>query len=91
MSMDFKSLADYVPVMVAVVGVANTLIKFALKKGTAKEGDIVIDKEEGRTDLDIITAQLDELISLLKTIAGEAKKEDELQKYLERCREEKAD
>jgi hypothetical protein len=91
MSMDFKSLADYVPVMVAVVGVANTLIKFALKKGVSEEGKGFEDKEEYRTDLDVITAQLDEVIGLLKNIAGEAKKEDELQAYLERCRKEKAD
>jgi hypothetical protein len=31
------------------------------------------------------------VIGLLKNIAGEAGKNAELQKYLERCREEKAD
>jgi hypothetical protein len=91
MSMDFKSLADYVPVMVAVVGVANTLIKFALKKGVSEDKGGFEDKEEYRTDLDVITAQLEEVIGLLKNIAGEAGKNAELQKYLERCREEKAD
>ena len=90
MDMDFKSLADYVPVMVAVVGVANTLIKFALKK-EGREDKGFEDKEAYRTDLDVITAQLDEVIGLLKNIAGKAGKRAELQKYLERCRAEKAD
>ena len=91
MDMDFRTLADYVPVMVAVVGVANTLIKFALKKGVSEEGKTFEDKEAYSTDLDVITAQLDEVIGLLKNIAGEAGKRAELQEYLERCRAEKAD
>lgn len=95
MEMDFKTLADYVPVMVAVVGVANTLAKYLLKKGSpenlraeAEEGksDTLA---EGKSDLDLITAQLDDILCVLKEIAREGKRQAELDAYLERCREEK--
>ena len=95
MEMDFKTLADYVPVMVAVVGVANTLAKYLLKKGSPEgvraeaEEEKSDTLEEGKSDLDLITAQLDDILGDFKEIAREGKRQAEMEAYLERCREEK--
>lgn len=95
MAMDFKNLTDYVPVMVAAVGVVNTLVKYALKKGNPKDRELEpMDEksdtaDEHQTDLDLITAQLDEILNLLKAVAKEGKRQAELEAYLERCKEEK--
>lgn len=95
MAVDFKTLADYVPVMVAVVGVANTLAKYLLKKGSPEamkanaEDEKADAVEAGKTDLDLITAQLDDILCVLKEIAREGKRQAELEAYLERCREER--
>ena len=95
MEMDFKTLADYVPVMVAVVGVANTLTKYLLKKGSPEAVKANAEEEKsdtleaGKSDLDLITAQLDDILGVLKEIAREGKRQAEMEAYLERCREEK--
>ena len=81
MAVDFKTMADYVPVMVALAGVANTLVKYLLKKRNAEE--------ENNSDLDLLTVQLDEIVALLKEIAKDGKRQVELQAYLERCKEER--
>ena len=87
MEVDFKTLADYVPVFVAVIGVANTVVKYALKKGS-KDWDGKA-SEDAQTDLDVISAQLEEILGLLKDVMEEEKKQAELRQYLERCKEEK--
>lgn len=90
MAIDFKTLTDYVPVMVAVVGVANTLAKYLLKKGSPEAEEEKSDTlAEGKSDLDLITAQLDEILGVLKEIAREGKRQAEMDAYLERCREER--
>ena len=89
MEVDFKTLADYVPVFVAVIGVANTVIKFALKKGS-KDWDGKA-SEDAQADLDVISAQLEEILGLLKDVMEEEKKQAELREYLERCKKEKKD
>lgn len=97
MGMDFKTLTDYVPVMVAAVGVVNTLVKYALKKGNPKDGEMEpMDEkshtaDEHQTDLDLITAQLDEILNLLKAVAKKGKRQPELEAYLERCKKERED
>jgi hypothetical protein len=95
MAIDFKTLTDYVPVMVAVVGVANTLAKYLLKKGSPENLRAEAEEEksdtlaEGKSDLDLITAQLDDILGVLKEIAREGKRQAEMEAYLERCREER--
>ena len=87
MEVDFKTLADYVPVFVAVIGVANTVVKYALKKGS-KDWDGKA-SEDAQADLDVISAQLEEILGLLKDVMEEEKKQAELRQYLERCKNEK--
>ena len=95
MAIDFKTLTDYVPVMVAVVGVANTLTKYLLRKGSPENLRAEAEEEKsdtleaGKTDLDLITAQLDDILGVLREIAREGKRQVEMDAYLERCREEK--
>lgn len=97
MAIDFKTLTDYVPVMVAIVGVANTVIKYVLKKGNPEAletggGEEKCDTiREGKTDLDLITAQLDDILNVLKETVKEEKKKAELEAYLERCKKERED
>ena len=97
MALDFKTLTDYVPVMVAVVGVANTIIKYVLKKGNPGNFKAMGIEEkcdtlrEGKTDLDLITAQLDDILNVLKETVKEEKKKAELEAYLERCKKERED
>ena len=87
--MNLKNLADYVPVMVALTGVFNTILKRFLKYDPEKWEQKI--SGDDQSDLEVISAQLEEILKLLKAAANEEKRRSELADYLEKCKKEKKD